>query len=298
LQPQVNKGIRSAPEEKGKGLAGAVIIHLALLAMLVLISFSASPPPEKQDGILVNFGTDEGGTGLIEPSASPSQPESSPAQPVASSELPADEGIKTQEFDKEAPEIKKTDPEAEKKKLEAAEAEKKRRLELEAERVRKAQEEAERKKAEEEKRRIDEITNRTRNAMANSRNTGTSSTSEGITGGQGNQGVTTGSVDSKIRGTGSGTGTEGVSFDLAGRSFKSLPVPLYNSQEEGKVVVEIIVDRNGNVTQATPGARGSTTLNEVLLSKSKEAALLAKFDPKPDAPVSQRGTITYIFILK
>ena len=51
--------------------------------------------------------------------------------------------------------------------------------------------------------------NRTKNALANSKNAGTNSTSEGIAGGPGNQGVPTGSVDSKIRGEGSGLGDKG-----------------------------------------------------------------------------------------
>ncbi len=58
------------------------------------------------------------------------------------------------------------------------------------------------------------------------------------------------------------------------------------------------VDRSGKVTQATPGTKGSTTLDEYLLRVAKEAALKARFDPKSDAPVIQKGTITYNFILK
>jgi TonB family protein len=147
---------------------------------------------------------------------------------------------------------------------------------------------------------MSDIQNRTKNALANSKNTGTSSTGEGITGGPGNQGDPNGSVDSKVRGKGSGTGNSGngISYDLGGRGFQNLPNPKYNYQGEGKVVVEVIVDRAGNVTLANPGVKGSTTLDEYLLSEAKEAALKTKFDPKPDAPVVQKGTITYNFKLK
>ena len=68
-----------------------------------------------------------------------------------------------------------------------------------------------------------DIMNRTKNALANSKNAGTNSTSEGITGGTGNQGVPTGSVDSKNRGDGSGPGNSGVSYNLGGRGFQKLP---------------------------------------------------------------------------
>lgn len=105
--------------------------------------------------------------------------------------------------------------------------------------------------------------------------------------------------DSKISGgTGSGLGDKGVSYDLAGRSVQRLPLPEYNYQVEGRVVVEVNVDRLGKVTQAVPGIKGSNTLDEYLLRVAKEAALKAQFDPNPDAPFIQKGNITYSFILK
>ncbi len=140
--------------------------------------------------------------------------------------------------------------------------------------------------------------NRTKKALADSKNAGTKTTGEGETGGEGNQGVQSGSVDSKTRGEGSGLGDKGISYDLQGRGFQSLPPPKYDYQGEGRVVVEVSVDRAGKVIQAVPGTKGSTTLDEYLLKVAKEAALKARFDPKPDAPLVQKGTITYNFILK
>ena len=140
--------------------------------------------------------------------------------------------------------------------------------------------------------------NRTKNALANSKNAGTSSTGEGIAGGPGNQGDPNGSVNSKVRGAGSGLGDKGISYNLQGRGFQALPPPKYDYQGEGRVVVEVSVDRSGKVVQANPGIKGSTTLDEYLLKVAKEAALEARFEVKQDAPVIQKGTITYNFILK
>ena len=70
-----------------------------------------------------------------------------------------------------------------------------------------------------------------------------------------------------------------------------------NSQEEGKVVVDIIVDKYGKVLRATPGARGSTTTSTVLYKKAKEAALKTKFNANPDVAEEQKGQMTFIFIL-
>jgi colicin import membrane protein len=278
-------------------LAGTIIIHLVLLALLILVGFSVPLPPETEEGILVNFGTDETGLGAIEPSQ-PAAQEQTPPPPPASANTKSDEDRLLTQNDEEAPEVKKVDPEAEKKKLEKIEAEKRRREELEAERIRKQKEEEERKKIEAEQKRQADIMNMTKNALANSKNAGTTSTSEGIAGGTGNQGDPRGSVDSQVRGEGSGLGNKGISYDLQGRGNLSLPEPRYDYQGEGRVVVEVSVDRSGKVVQANPGVKGSTTLDEYLLKVAKEAAMKATFEAKQDAPVVQKGTITYNFKLK
>jgi outer membrane biosynthesis protein TonB len=297
LQQRPNSDLRRIPSEKRKGIIGTSILHIVILILLILVAFAPPKPPELEEGILVNFGTDETGLGMIEPSPPPVQEEASAPPPAAASIVQKEEALLTQD-NEEAPEVKKVDPEAEKKRLEKIEADKKIREQLEAERIKKEAEEAERKRIEAEQKRQADIKNRTRDALANSKNAGTTSKSEGEAGGAGNQGVPTGSVDSKNRGEGSGIGNQGVSYDLQGRGFQTLPVPKYDYQDGGRVVVEVSVDRSGKVTQARPGITGSTTLDDYLLKVAKEAALKARFDPKSDAPVIQKGTITYNFILR
>jgi len=143
------------------------------------------------------------------------------------------------------------------------------------------------------------IFNRTRNALnnANSAGTGTAA-NQGTAGGTGNQGVETGSVGANVYGDGTGSGTRGISYDLAGRTPTKLPNPTYDIQSEGIVVVEVTVDRNGIVIKAVAGVKGSTTLEDYFLRVATEAALAAKFDAKPDAPIYQKGSITYHFILR
>ena len=46
--------------------------------------------------------------------------------------------------------------------------------------------------------------------------------------------------------------------------FRAFPSPKYDYQGEGRVVVEVSVDRSGKVVQAIPGTKGSTTLDEYL----------------------------------
>ncbi|MDZ7738959.1 MAG: cell envelope integrity protein TolA [Bacteroidales bacterium] len=309
-----NNELYNFPSDKKKGIIGTVVFHIILAVVLIITGFHTQLPLPEEEGILVNFGTDDSGSGMLEPAASSSPQESSSSEESSadmSSEQTADEvqseqeteeTLMTQDFE-EAPLVEEKkeqpDPKEEQRLREEAEAERIKQQELEEERLRKEAEEAEKKRLEEEQRRRTEIMNRTRNALenANARGSDTSG-GEGIAGGIGNQGVETGSVDSKIYGEGTGTGTEGISYDLAGRQARSLPKPTYDIQSEGIVVVEVTVDRDGNVINANPGVKGSTTLEEYFLRVARTAAMNAKFDRKPDAPVIQRGTITYHFILR
>jgi periplasmic protein TonB len=102
--------------------------------------------------------------------------------------------------------------------------------------------------------------------------------------------------------TGHGNGTPGYNGlggpDLKGRLLLRKPAPMTDPEEEGIVVVEIIVDENGKVIKATPGQRGSTTFSSNLYSKARQAAMQAKFNPSPSGAKEQRGTYTFVFTLE
>ena len=136
--------------------------------------------------------------------------------------------------------------------------------------------------------------NKAKNAFAGHNPNG-GNTGEGTTGQPGNQGSLNGDINSTNR-VGNGGGN-GINFNLAGRSFGSEPPkPEYKSKSEGKVVVEIRVDRSGNVISASPGKAGTTTNDPILREAAKAAALKAKFNSDPKAAEVQVGTITYTFI--
>ncbi|MDM8003442.1 MAG: hypothetical protein QUS66_11140 [Bacteroidota bacterium] len=283
-------------KERKQGLIFSALIHLVVAVIIIFATFRVKVPEPVEEGLLVNFGFDETGSGLFEPAP---EPVSTPPPPETAGEQGGEEALLTQEFE-EAAEVKKKEPSPEelRRQAEARAAEQKRREEAEAERRRIEQENAERLKREEEQRRIDQANARARGAFSNAGNVGTSGQSQGVAGGQGNQGVETGTPDADKYGPGGGTGTSGISFDLGGRKAQSLYKPPYDLQEEGVVVVAITVDRAGRVTDATPGIKGSTTLAGDLLKLAKEAALKTRFESSNDAPVIQKGTITYNFKLR
>ncbi len=298
-----------------QGVIGTVIFHILIL--LLLIFFGLTTLPQEEEGILVNLGNVQTGLGPTEPQQSNNQP-STPPEPVktsppkteASSTPKTEEAVKTQDFD-EAPEIKSAEQlkkEKEEKLKKQQQEEEERRIKEEADRKAKAEAEAkrkaelerqrkleeERKKREEQKRIADEARNKVGSAFGKSNN---NSSSEGDAGGKGNQGYTTGDPNSKNR-SGSGLGNTGTGFSLNGRSLVgSLPQPNYNIQEEGVVVVQITVNKYGQVVSAEYQLRGSTTQNSVLKRAAIEAAKKAKFNSDPKAAAFQKGTITYTYEL-
>lgn len=87
-------------------------------------------------------------------------------------------------------------------------------------------------------------------------------------------------------------------FDLNGRSLGQggLPVPVYNVQEEGRVVVTIVVNPSGQVISTSINKR-TNTVNPVLRKAAEDAARKARFNAV-DGVDNQSGTITYYFRLR
>lgn len=114
----------------------------------------------------------------------------------------------------------------------------------------------------------------------------------GNNGNAGNQGALNGDPSSSntVRG-----GVPGGSYSLAGRSAVSLPKPVYNSNQQGTVVVRIWVDKRGRVTRAEYEPKGSNSTNDELIRWALDAARKARFNQDDKALEEQMGTITYFF---
>ncbi len=108
------------------------------------------------------------------------------------------------------------------------------------------------------------------------------------------------SLPASVSETGSETSTTKTSgdsklgFDLEKRSLITSPLFGNDTKEEGKVIVEITVDKDGNVIEANPNGRGTTTSNTTLKAKAKKIAEATKFSPNQKIE-EQRGSITIIF---
>ena len=132
------------------------------------------------------------------------------------------------------------------------------------------------------------------NAIAGAFGKGSQMGSKGNAAGAGLQGSPTGNSST---GKTSGVGGYGT-FDLNGRTLGGgkLPVPVYNVQDEGRVVVTIVVNPAGQVISTSINKR-TNTVNPALRRAAEEAARKARFNAV-DGVNNQSGTITYYFKLK
>ena len=87
-----------------------------------------------------------------------------------------------------------------------------------------------------------------------------------------------------------------ISFSLKGRSKVYIPIPVYLCEVDGKIVINITVNAEGNVTDTYVNS-SSNSSNQCLIEHALEYARESMFSPDPSTP-SQIGSITFYFIGK
>ena len=246
-------------EKKDKGIAaaGTIVVHALALLVLFLMAFKTPLPLPGEEGVEVDLGMMDQGMGNIQPEK--------PAIPVASQPVQqpskSKEDIVTQN-DEEAPALEK--PKTTKPK--------------------------QNKPVEEPKPTVNQ------RAMYKGNNNPQAGGSEGITGQPGDQGNPNGLAGIK-KYDGQGGKGNGTGYSLGGRGAKSLHRPNDDFSEEGIVVVDIWVNRSGQVTRAEVSNKGTTLINNDMRQKAVQAALRSTFASDPNAPEEQHGTITYTFVI-
>lgn len=301
-------------ETKDKRKSAALTTVIAVLIVFLIFNFGMTYfDPPKEYGIAVNFGTNDFGSGNVQPKEAlkPAKQEIIEEEQV---EEQVEEEVVEEQLEESAPvqndvaedvitqnnenaiAIKKKE-EAKKKKEADRIIEEKNRIEKErlAEIERKKVEE---KKRAEEERKAKEAKKKSLDDLMGgfSNNDGKASGGEGDDNKAGDKGKVTGDPNaSGYYGNGGGGG--GGNYRLGNRKALSKPKPTYDCNEEGRVFVKISVDKNGNVIAAQAGVKGTTNSASCLLSKAKEAALRTKFNSDSKAPAKQTGIIIYNFSL-
>lgn len=294
-------------KNKITGLVGTIVLHVILLVLLWLITISL-PQVQEEGGVPVMLGNAELSQGnadpytltdvdiLNEPEApapDAPEPETVPTPQVKEEIITQDEE-ETVAVPKKEP--KKETPKQETPKKETPRKETPRKEEVkpkektEAEKRAEAEKAAAAKKAAAEKAAAEAAARKIAGAFGKGTQMGNKGTG---TSGSGLEGSPTGNA---AEGKSSGVGGYGT-FDLNGRSLGgSLPMPVYNVQDEGRVVVTITVNPAGQVISTSINKR-TNTVNASLRKAAEEAARKARFN-SVDGVNNQTGTITYYFKLK
>lgn len=95
----------------------------------------------------------------------------------------------------------------------------------------------------------------------------------------------------------SGPGGQGKGYGLNGRNLMSSGSKTQDCNEEGTVVVRIIVNRQGRVISAQPGVKGTTNSHPCLLAPARETAMFHQWFPDSKAPQKQVGFVVIQFKL-
>lgn len=272
------------------GIVCTVVLHLLVLLLLFFLKLTV-PAEQEEGGVPVMLGNTELAEGEADPytlTEVDMMPSEEPSSSQEAAEAPAVEQPMITQQDEPSLQVKKETP---KKETPKKEQPKKTPVKTETKPVNKPKEKTEaEKRAEAEKAAAQAAANKIAGAFGKGSQMG----SKGNASGAGLQGSPTGNSST---GKTSGVGDYGT-FDLNGRSLGSgnLPVPVYNVQDEGRVVVTIVVNPAGQVISTSINKR-TNTVNPALRRAAEEAARKARFNAV-DGVNNQSGTITYYFKLR
>ena len=285
---------------KKKSFTLTTLLLSALLLLLFYIGLTYLDPPI-ENGIAVNFGTMEFGRGEVQPTervrSEPREVERQPEEPQEQAEPVQPEQTVVEEApveevltsnDEETIKLKQQQ-EAKRKAEEEA-----KKAKVEAERIAR-----EKREAEERKRQEQEAKKKSVDALIGGigKSEGTTTGSEGDDDKAGDKGQPDGDPYAASYYGGPGSGSGGSGYGLKGRKLVSSDKFQQDCNQEGRVVVEIKVDRNGKVISATPGVKGSTNIADCLLDAAKRTAFSYRWNNDSKAHAQQTGFIVVNFKL-
>lgn len=264
------------------GIIGTVVFHAIVLVLLFTLCFRTPLPLPGEAGVEVNLGMYSQGFGQ-----EVNQPEET--EPVKETPKVEEQKIETNDVieedivseDEEAPAIEQPQEE-----VEEIIEEPENKEEIVEEIVEEKQEEI----VPEEKPVVNQ-----KALFQVPKNDKKITSSEGDDNGKNDKGKDNGLKDIERYDVNGGSG-DGIAYDLGGRGAKSISTPSKDFSEPGKIVVDIKVNREGRVVEATIG-KGT----EITDMSMRESALLAAknsiFNKDDNAPEIQSGTITYKYII-
>ncbi len=258
------------------------VVAMALLFLLLFYLQISAPVQEEEEGIEITFGNADDGGG--KPDLAPIEPQPmaehnpAPAKPSR----PSDNDLMVQEDENTLALAKQREEDAKRHAEEQELIRQRREADARAEAERLAKEQA----LAEKRAREQEAIAKAQQAMAGFGNTNSA------VGANGDNATSTESSGVKGNPVGKGFGSmNSNTWTLKGRDCKALPKPSSNFNQQGRVVVNIVVNEAGNVISASIGD-GTTISDRPTQQLALDAARKAQFS-KGDTP--QRGNIIYTF---
>lgn len=275
---------RKNRESKVSSLVTTLVIHAALFLVLYFF-FTLTPPfpPLSDQGVFLNIGLADEGMGDVQPMGTENElvaPAPAPTSPPAQTQKSTD--VVTQETEEDVPVIPKKETPKKSSPVTTPVTTKKPSNTTPTPTPPKPQPKA-----------------------LYPGSTANNSTSEGTGNKPGDQGKPNGSPFGDSYNGNPGIGGPGLGGDggnaqlgMSGRKIIYYASIIDNSQKTGKVVVNIKVDKSGNVTFAKATQKGSTTTDTYLYQLAENAAMKTRVNADPNAAEEQFGTITYTFRVK
>ena len=262
-------------EYKRKSLA----ITSAIMVVVIFLLFFAGMKyldPAPESGVEVAYGVDLEGMGKHSPPPSARQEENKPepeSKPEESSEQEVKENLLAQDNQEEVsvPEV----PKKQEKKKETPKTEPKKETPKPSR----------------------ETSDALSNILGAANAGGSNATGQGDGHKPGYQGQIDGSQYADSYYGSGGGGNMGKGWGLKGRSIATQGKVLQDCNEEGRVVVQIEVDRTGKVVKANAGVKGTTNSAQCLLEAAWKTAYKHSWNPDENAPIRQIGFIVINFKL-
>jgi len=257
-------------EEEKKSFAITTVLFVIMFLLFFYLGLTyMDPPPE--NGIAINFGTTESGSGDVQPTeAIQSAPKPTNSQPTAAS----NDDVLSQDIE-EAVVMKETKKE---KPVKAVSKEEQKPKPVESPKPSK------------------NTTDVLSSIINGPKSDGKATGSQGNDDLPGDKGSLNGDpYANSYYGSGGGTGG-GRGWGLNGRKLSSSGKETQKCNEYGTVVVQITVNRSGNVI-AAKYTKGTTNTNPCLIEPAIATAKKYKWQPDPNAPETQVGFITVNFKL-
>ncbi len=260
-------------KEKRRSFAITSAIMATLLLFFVFVTvFTVLDPPE-ESGIAVNFGNTQVGSGPVEP-ATPTRVTTTQVSSTSNSQVSNTENIITSEQVDQVPVIKSQPTPQNDQPTENPATQK-------TEKVAPKPDAAV----------LDALNNITGSKALDGQN----NSGEGPGDGVGNKGDINGDPYANTYYGNPGSGQGGKGYGLSGRGKIGGRGIEPDCTETGTVIVEIQVNRNGNVVNAIPGKKGTTNSAACLLEAARKSAMTYKFSPAQNARDIQIGFIEIIF---